>query len=143
MHACYAKSHAVHSQNAKDVKQEVAKMPHAIDALESNAMLWVAQPLVEQLCKTFLQAAGRGSVRAVALGPLVRSKALDVFDGIKACISFCNQRHASERKWRVARIRTLSLSADRMFDMRGLQPWHATETGVYAGGHLGATCGWT
>ena len=52
-------------------------MPHAIDALESNAMLWVAHPLVEQLCKTFLQAAGRGSVRAVALGPLARSKVID------------------------------------------------------------------
>ena len=96
----------------KDVKQEVAKMPHAIDALESNAMLWVAHPLVEQLHKTFLQAAGRRSVRAVALGPLARGKVLDVLDGIKACVSFCNQRHASERKWRVARIRTLSLSAE-------------------------------
>ena len=87
-------------------------MPHAIDALESNAMLWVAHPLVEQLCKTFLQAAGRRSVRAVALGPLARGKVFDVLDGFKACVSFCNQRHASERKWRVARMRTLSLSAE-------------------------------
>ena len=87
-------------------------MPHAIDALESNAMLWVAHPLVEQLRKAFLQAAGRRSVRVVALGPLARGKVLDVLDGIKACASFCNQRHASERKWRVARIRTLSLSAE-------------------------------
>ena len=87
-------------------------MPHAIDAFESNAMLWVAHPLVKQLCKTFLQAAGRRSVRAVALGPLARGKVLDILDGIKARVSFCNKRHASERKWRVARIRTLSLSAE-------------------------------
>ena len=87
-------------------------MPHAIDALESNAMLRVAHPLVEQLRETFLQAAGRRSVRAVALGPLARGKGFDVLDGIKACISLCNQRHASERKWRVAKNGILSLSAE-------------------------------
>ena len=80
MQACYAKSHAAHTQNAKDVKQEVAKMPHAIDAFEANSMLWVAHPLVKQLCEAFLQDTGRRSVRAVALGPLARGEFLDVLD---------------------------------------------------------------
>ena len=86
MQACYAKSHAAHTQNAKDVKQEVAKMPHAIDAFESNSMLWVAHPLVKQLCEAFLQDAGRRSVRAVALGH---------WRGVSSSMSSMESRHAS------------------------------------------------
>ena len=90
-------------------------------------MLRVAHPLVEQLRKTFLQAAGRRSVCAEALGPLARGKGFGVLDGIKACISLCNQNWNFE-----------SVCGDLTADMHSR---HATEIGAYAGGHLGKTCG--